>query len=341
MASPKLSLFTAALFLTHSVLASAVCTPISFEIQATAETLAGSETTNGTITVGGTFHINGIYCRPPPHIARGSLQILVHGLLYDKSYWHGMYNWSHFATSQGYHTLAIDRLGHGQSIEHPDAVEVLQLSLHVETIHQVVASIRDDTALGVTFDSIVYVGHSYGTGAGVALAAKYPQDIDILVATGFSNSLYAPAFAPVFQDLVPARDLSPRFAGLLPGYLSTQNESIREAAFYAGAYDPAIAHLDYTLADTIVPGEILTLSVPLTRGFTGPVLVVTGADDAGACNPKTGLTCEDILKTTGPLFPNSTYRFYAPPDTGHDLNFHFSAPKTFQVVHDWLDQLEG
>lgn len=123
-----------------------------------------------------------------------------------------------------------------------------------------------------------------------------------------------------------------------------RDESVRESAFYAGAYDPGLVRLDYTLSDTVTPGELLVSAPGFTPavGFTNPALVVTGAEDASLCNTKTGKTCEEILNSTRVLFPDSKrYGFYAPADTGHDIVLHFTAPRTFAAVHGWLDKVPG
>ncbi len=175
---------------------------------------------------------------------------------------------------------------------------------------------------------------------GVSLAGKYTDDIDILVPTGHSTTIYVPATVALDDDVAPARDLFPKFAKLPPGYLALCDESVREAAFYSGGYDPSLAQLDFANSAAMAVGELLIQSPGFTPavGFLNPVLVVTGAEDAVLCNPKTGKPCDQILNETRTLFPDSReYGFYAPPNTGHDVVLHFSAPETFAVVHEWLD----
>ncbi len=55
---------------------------------------------------------------------------------------------------------------------------------------------------------------------------------------------------------------------------------------------------------------------------------------AGNC----GSGDHSILDETRQLFPAaSTYDYYAIPDTGHCVNFHYSAPAAFNRVHNWLE----
>lgn len=75
-------------------------------------------------TVSGTQNLYGQYCEPTvknPSRAK-TLQLLVHGITYDHTYWAGFdsipsspaYSWVTYANAQGYPTLAIDRLGNGR-----------------------------------------------------------------------------------------------------------------------------------------------------------------------------------------------------------------------------------
>ena len=301
--------------------------------------------TNGTISVGGTFRIDGTYCRPVSLKAINVLQLLVHGATYDKSYWSGFgvsakYDWPLFAAQRGYSTLAIDRLGHGANLQHPDAVEWLQMPLHIEIVHEIISSIQQgNSPLGHRFESIVYIGHSYGSGMGTAIASAHGKDLDALILTAHSARPFPAATQPLDADLASARDAMPRFHSLPPGYLTLRHEEVREHAFYAGAYDPSVSQHDFTVEDTVTPGELLVQSAGFTpaTGFTAPVMVVTGEKDQILCNPAMGV-CNDILNATRSLFPDSkAYNFYVVPDTGHDIVLHYSALKTFAVVHDWLD----
>lgn len=124
--------------------------------------------TNGTQTVGGTFSINGIFCRP--NIARHDavLEILVHGITYNKTYWSGLgfgdyYNWQSFSSSRGYYSLAIDRLGHGTNAQHPDPCVLVEGALQIEIMHQLIGIVRSNahSVLGQRFQKIAFVSLPY------------------------------------------------------------------------------------------------------------------------------------------------------------------------------------
>ncbi|KAK3688028.1 Alpha/Beta hydrolase protein [Podospora appendiculata] len=304
---------------------------------------------NGTTTVEGDFTVHGIYCHPTkPRLNQTTLQILVHGASYDKSMWSGYgfgddYNWHVKATARGYHTLAIDRLAHGDDKQYLDPFTVVQGTLDREILHQVINILRTDNhhqnPLPKSFQRIIYVGHSYGTIVGIGHANKYPADLDAMVATGFTVFLNSTAIVNYLQ-LTPAALSSPRFAQLPYGYVTSLSKASRETSFYSGAYDPRIPLADYARRDTLTAGEVgYTSFATPAFGFARPVLLVAGEQDKITCNSPV-LRCADILTTTGAvLFPNAAAReVYAPQDTGHDLTLHYSAPETMRVVHDFLDR---
>ncbi|KAM7213396.1 Alpha/Beta hydrolase protein [Rhypophila decipiens] len=309
---------------------------------------SGQDVTNGTQSVSGNYSINAIYCRPAGATpARDALQILVHGYTYNSTMWSGLgfgeqYDWQAYAMSQGYHTLAIDRVGHGTNPRHPDPLNEVQGPLHVETIHQLITAIRQDTpsnALDRPFTQIAYVGHSFGSFIGGALARLHPSDVDALVLTAYSTSPNGETIASM--KYTPAATLFPgRFPSeeVAKGYVTMASESQRESLLYSGAYDKRIPPVDFAYEDTVTVGEITALGFALAPsvGYKGPVMVVTGVEDSMFCTPPQE-TCEDILAAAGQFFPDAKeYRTLAVPDTGYDLTLHLSAGETMQKVNEFL-----
>jgi pimeloyl-ACP methyl ester carboxylesterase len=344
--------------------AKAFCSPVTFQVDATAENtkfIAAPDPNNetailaffsnatangadGTQTAGGHFTIHGTYCSPALP-CRNVLQILIHGTTYNKTYWTGFnlgktYDYPAFANAHGYHTLALDRLGHGDNIQHPDPIIYVQAPLHLEIIHQIITSIRTGhSSLNKVFDKIVYVGHSYGSLLGTGLAALHPSDSDAVVLTG-AGTAYAPTAIALVSDIASARDVFPRFASLVAGYLTLQHEATIQATFFSGAYDPNVPAVNFAFEDTVTPGELLVNEYATTPavGFENPVLLINGMNDSLLCNANVG-PCVQILEGYRSLFPNaSRFDTYSPPETGHDVNLHFSAPKTNAVIHNWLNQ---
>ncbi|KAK0628382.1 Alpha/Beta hydrolase protein [Bombardia bombarda] len=301
--------------------------------------------TNGTQAVSGVYTINGVYCKPRVScLKQQTLQILIHGLGYNKTMWSGsgegdQYSWQKPANAKGYHTLAIDRLSHGSNPQHPDPLTVVQGQLHVEIAHQIISAIRSNARnnpLGQGFSKIVVVGHSYGSGTGALLAALHPTDIDALILTGYSSAINPGTFT-----YLPASTVFPqRFSSLAPGYLTWALASEHEAAFFAGAYDKAVALRDFQGTDTAALGELVepTFFVgAVATAYTKPVLIVTGELDALGCTTPIA-ACEARLAVIKEWkFPNaSNFEYYIPKQTGHDFWLHYSNPTTVKKVHEYL-----
>ncbi|KAH8879489.1 hypothetical protein GQ53DRAFT_849576 [Thozetella sp. PMI_491] len=302
--------------------------------------------TNGTASRTGTFSIDAVYCQPSSR-GRDALQILVHGVTYNKTMWSGygydpQYDWHKYANGQGYHSLAIDRVGFGLNRIHPEPLNFVQLGLGVEVAHKIIQSIRTGfgNPLPRTFQKLAYVGHSYGSEIGTLLAGRYPDDLNALVITGFTVALGSAARGFMLRS---AANVADRFAGLSLGYLTFQNTTYRDSLMYGGSYDHALAELDGSHEDMCTVGEIVTAGDGFTPaiGFKKPVLAVTGASDSLFCDLSSNpdfTSCEEILAATQVLFPNATtYQYYAPPSTGHTLTLHYTAQDTFQKVHEFLN----
>jgi len=83
---------------------------------------AGASPFKGAVNVVQTFSISAEYCTPTAyqHPAHLDVQILTHGLGFDKSYWRfggdsSGYNYIRAATDTGYATLSYDRISNGGS----------------------------------------------------------------------------------------------------------------------------------------------------------------------------------------------------------------------------------
>ena len=350
--------------------AAAVCSTVSFQVSATAQNEVflsppnpNNETqvlnffyvglangtgpaVKGTTSVSGTFTIGGTYCCPGPCNEGTVLEVLVHGISYNRALWSGLgqgntYNWQSYAASRGYCTLAIDRLGHGTNPQHPDPLNVVQGRMQIEIIHQIINAVRTKSKnpLGRTFNKVIYVSHSYAGWLGIGLANAYPTDADAMVLTGFSAAVNFTPFA--FAELESYSRLRPAVLPGLPlGYITFELESQREADFYAGAYSKTVALADYALEDTWTIGETGNLGfVVPPPSYTGPLYLATGVNDKIFCEAPLS-ACQSILSSTQELFPGVTkFGYTAVSNTGHTLMMHNSAQQTFANVHTFLDQV--
>ncbi|HWM84399.1 MAG TPA: alpha/beta fold hydrolase, partial [Kofleriaceae bacterium] len=113
--------------------------------------------------------------------------LLLHGITYTHAYWDlvdptggtDRYSFVASATGAGYATLAIDRIGIGQS-SHPLSA-LIDMNQNVFVVHQVVQALRDGDISGpdgdVDFSKVVLVGHSYGSMISWFEASRF-QDVD-------------------------------------------------------------------------------------------------------------------------------------------------------------------
>ncbi len=161
---------------------------------------------------------------------RGSktVQLMVAGITYDQNLFNSShspnsYSYVYAATSRGYSTFVIDRLGTGLSAK-PDPA-LLTTQSHAHVVGQLVQKLRAGTIGGRTFTTVVGVGHSWGAGilqylAGTStVAGTIP---DYLVLGAFLTTTYAPAVTALGSALHPVAS-DPVFsgAGLPTGYITT------------------------------------------------------------------------------------------------------------------------
>ncbi|KAK3331195.1 Alpha/Beta hydrolase protein [Apodospora peruviana] len=324
--------------------------------------------TSGTVTINSTFTIRGTYCVPPRHVrAKDTLEVLLHGITYNKTMWAGYglasnrhpsspfgtnyYNWHYHANARGYATLAIDRLGHGANPDRPDPLSVVQPQIQVNLLQALLTSVRGRSSssskmLQKTYGKVVLVGHSWGSYLSVGLAKQFPTSrlFDALVLTGFSTTISGNVLSA--PELVPAALHNPaRFPGEAFGY-TTMAHAADRLTYYGGKYDPAIPAFDFLYEDTVTSGEVGAFAAVLGggpaagTGFRKPVLVVTGTEDKVLCK-SIEMTCAEILAKSREWFPDvkgDAYEYISVNETGHDLSLHYSAPETFGQVHDWLDE---
>ena len=311
-------------------------------------------------TRSGTYDLVTVYCQPVSY-ENGSegdqdapLQILVHGSTYTKEYWDRgswgcgdpKYSWTKAMNRNGYATLAVDKLGNGAS-SHPDPVYDVQLPLQMEAIHSLIMQIKAGrTSISVP-SKLILVSHSSGSILGADLAQTHPDDVDALVLTGYpaggANNIGG---IPSYHYLPAAISAPARFPPTLNyGYLLMNSELNRTSAFYyEGHYDPLIPHLDYLTAGSQPIGEGFNLGPSTQPAFKGKVLVVTGQKDPAVCGftPVEQCAYNDtrIVGVDKAFSGNTGFDYYMPP-TGHDLNWHYSAPRTFEIVVEKLGVLIG
>jgi len=154
----------------------------------------------GYQNVQGLYNISAKYCRPDNETSSNpTVQILTHGIGFDKTYWdlsYNNYNYSYIDTAiaAGFHTVSIDRFGIGNS-SHADPLNIVQAPAEVSALYEITTMLREGSfpEVPTKFNKAVHVGHSFGSAQTYVLSAMYPNVTDGIILTGFSmNSTWLP-----------------------------------------------------------------------------------------------------------------------------------------------------
>ena len=293
--------------------------------------------------------VRGDLCLPRFGAPR-TVQVLVHGGSYDRTYWDfpympQLYSYVRYANAAGYATFNVDSIGSGTS-SHPDSSQVT-MATAAAALHQVITRLRAGSIGSVAFDNVIYVGHSFGVSIGWTLAGTHGSDVDGFIATGAPHAISATAVGGLAGAAFPASQ-DPKFAalGLDPGYLSAPAESRQIAFYHEPTSDQRAIATDYATRDSFSVGTLLT-GLPLfvippalspTLALTGPVLSIFGGNDFLFCQPD-ALDCTDhagIRQHEAAYYPHaSSFRLVIVPRTGHSLNTHYTAPLSFVTMLGW------
>lgn len=231
------------------------------------------------------YNISTRYCSPTsghPHAKNGqTVQVLTHGLGFDKSYWHfggPEYNYALAANKAGYATLSYDRLGNGASAI-VDPYNEQQAQVELAILIELTKLLKEGNISPRVRKpaKIVHVGHSYGSLLGNGIAAGSPNLTDGVVLTGFSHNTTWSSWFEISTSFHLASENQPaRFGNASSGYLTWPDKYANQYSFLAFPYfDPAVLEVAEATKFPFSVGEFFTQQfVPIPAPtFEKPVMV--------------------------------------------------------------------
>lgn len=288
--------------------------------------------------------VAGTLCTPAG--GADTVQVLIPGGLYNRTYWDitvtpETRSFRRAMNRAGYATLAVDRLGSGDSTKPPSVL--LTAITQADVMHQVIQSVRSG------FAKVIVAGHSLGSAVAVIEAATY-HDVDGVLVTGMSHHLNVLNTATIATTLGPAI-LDPKFAGRIldPGYLTTRPGS-RFGSFHApGPFDSDVERHDEVNKDLAAVTELGDAALfgtltPYSLLINVPVLTVVASQDPVLCGALfTDCTSSATLLAGEKPFYSEAARpeAYLLDGYGHALNYARNAPDYFQAVVEWADRMVG
>lgn len=305
------------------------------------------------------YNIVGSYCSPHiniPHRSQ-SIQILLHGGTFNKQYWSALgpvgagyhkqkYSWVEYFRNQGFHTLALDRLGSGNS-SHPHS-ELVSAESQANITAEIVKKVKRGSKELPKFNKVILVGHSYGSLILDVLAQYGNPGTDVLIYTSYSRYIPNLAGTSSGQVTAPARSIFPdRFGTLDEGYVTLVNASVIRNSFYGadGTFDPKFPAVEFAVEDAQPVGELNSIAKLFTGSFPnitadryrGLLLWVVGQNDNVFCGGQCGYGDDNIIRQNARYYPNvKELGFISGEETGHMLNLHYKARETFDKVEEWL-----
>ncbi len=196
--------------------------------------------------------------RMDPPCKASTVVLLQHGLSYHKEAWDFPgYSVMERLAAAGYSSVAIDRLGYGQS--KLDDGNKVSFEAYADMANQIVGQLREE------FAHVVMGGHSAGAGL-----SEYAQGVygsaDAIIALGWHHR----PSDELGQEFI-AEDTTRSFEDDYEYFLGTPQ--YRAEMFYEPDADPAVVKADTEAANLTPSGEIQTIGKQPSRYAVGNVKV--------------------------------------------------------------------
>ncbi|KAI1622053.1 Alpha/Beta hydrolase protein [Exophiala viscosa] len=301
-----------------------------------------------------TFNISAEYCTPAkPGPKASTLQILTHGLGFNRTYWdfylpsapnNAQYSYINTATGAGYSTLSWNRLGHPPTTVANPYTQI-QAPVELAVLAGLTTLVRAGNVTQVPVpQKVIHVGHSWGSILSNALAATAPTLSDGVVLTGYSHQVI---FNALFIASTGLRFINQNQPARFPnstystGFLTWPDKYANQYSFLEYPYfDDNVLNYGESGKWPFTLGEFLSAAlVPLQApSFKGPVLYLAAEADlifcASNCTTFFGPTSAEVTAFNG----SSSVETYIQPNVGHGINLHYNATGAYNVVMNWASR---
>lgn len=298
----------------------------------------------GMQTISGNYTIASTLCMPANGTMPSSVQLLTHGIGFDRYYWDFApgYSYVDYAVEQGYATFSYDRLGVGQSAT-PDPLTTVQGPLEASIANQLALMLRSSAFANTNFTSVIGVGHSFGSAITQSVTHSHPSTFDAAILTGFSTN--QSAIAPFLTSLnleIASINQPYRFSTLNNGYLVSYSAVSNQYGFFrAPNFSPLVLAAAEASKGSVTFGELFTQAAiaGVASNFTGPVAIVNGDADLPFCYGNCSYPMNKAEAAISMLYPAaSANATYLAPLTGHGLNLHYTALDAYKFIGSFLKQ---
>ncbi|THV02043.1 hypothetical protein K435DRAFT_963307 [Dendrothele bispora CBS 962.96] len=300
------------------------------------------EVTVGPSMVNATFNIWSELCVPGGFKEDGIIEFTIHGSTENHTYFNfgkeSPFNYAEAALKAGHAIFTYDGLGAGKS-DKPDGIQDVQIG----TETAVAIALVEKLPSLLSFGKVIGVGHAHGSVIMIGMLAERGDLFNATVLTSIAPVLFGVTEGLAAMDVKIAAEVVPeRYHGLESSYAVSGGLTNDQITFYHFPFfDPEVFLEMQSGRELITLGVLLTLPQNgQALNYTNPLLVVTGDRDYFMCGGNCNVTDGDFPSrpaAVAGLFPAvNDFTVHIPENTGHFVNYHFSAPQTFTFIQQWI-----